>query len=379
MLTFGHFLVDVFSGMMPAVLPEIRSSFSMSLTRGVVLLSVLSFAANGVQILTGHMRAEQTRPLFLPLGILGSAVLCLMALVPMDFLPDLWLYVIALVGGVGIGIAHPEGLRGIYTLDKISGALATSIFMMCGFFGYAVGGWIASILVSSLGLGGLMFLIPAAALAAGAIMLFRVRLAVDKPPKNGGEVVDQISFWTVFAMALPVTLASTVIVGLLPSRLNELKFPLEFGGFSTLLLIGGGVIGSLFWGWVAGRLGEHRCIVLALLMGIPFLVLHGWFMQHEWAAWLLVVGGFGVIPPYPLMVNMARHSRGLKLGSRMAMIVGGAWGLSGVFFIGIGALADKVVGLQNVLNWAWVGYLVAAMVAVWLIYKSSKITSKSAS
>ena len=251
--------------------------------------------------------------------------------------------------------------------------------MMSGFFGYALGGWVASIFVSHWKLPGLMFLIPAAVVATGAIMLLRVRLAVDKEHKNGGEVVEQIPFWTVFAMAVPAAVATTAIVGLLPSRLNELKFPLEFGGFSTTLLIGGGVVGSLVWGWVAGRLDEHKCIVLALLMGIPFLILHSWFMQHDWAVWLLVAGGFGVIPPYPLMVNMARHSRGLKLGSRMALMVGGTWGIAGLMFSGIGALADKVVGLQNVLNWAWIGYLVSAMVAVWLISKSGKITGKSAS
>jgi ABC-type dipeptide/oligopeptide/nickel transport system permease subunit len=63
-----HFLVDMFGNVLPALLPVICDDFQITLAVGGFVLASLPLAANGVQILTGHLRPEKTKPLFLHLG-----------------------------------------------------------------------------------------------------------------------------------------------------------------------------------------------------------------------------------------------------------------------------------------------------------------------
>ena len=81
-----HFLVDMFGNMLPAILPEIRVHFALRLSLGSVVLASLMLTANGMQLLTGHLRADKTRPLFLHVGLLLAAAVCLLALAPQSSL-----------------------------------------------------------------------------------------------------------------------------------------------------------------------------------------------------------------------------------------------------------------------------------------------------
>jgi len=45
-----HFLIDMFAGMLPAILPAIMTEFTLSLSLGGILLVVLHMTSNGVQV-----------------------------------------------------------------------------------------------------------------------------------------------------------------------------------------------------------------------------------------------------------------------------------------------------------------------------------------
>ncbi len=151
-----HFLVDMFGNMLPAILPVIRSEFAITLSTAGLIMAALSLASNGMQILTGRMRADKTSPLFLHVGLILAASICLIVLAPKSLGGVALLFVFGVISGSGIAVAHPEGLRAIHTLDRISPALSTAVFMTSGFFGFASGGMISALLVSSYGLKGLV-------------------------------------------------------------------------------------------------------------------------------------------------------------------------------------------------------------------------------
>jgi len=71
-----HFLIDMFAGMLPAILPAIRDEFGLSLSLGGLVLAALYMTSNGIQPLIGHMRADRRRPLFLHLGLILGASIC---------------------------------------------------------------------------------------------------------------------------------------------------------------------------------------------------------------------------------------------------------------------------------------------------------------
>jgi len=366
-------VVDVFSGMLPALLPKIREDYGLSRTRVIILLTVMSLVCNGTQIATGNLRARKRGMLFLPVGLLLSAVLCLMALAPRDGSAEYWFYMMVVVSGIGIAIVHPEGLRAVHGLEKIPGSICTAVFMMGGFFGFAAGAWISTELVMWRGgnLEGLYYLIPAAVFGFVVLWLIKIRLSLEEDHENGSaeKNSERLPFRLIFVMAVPAAISTTLIMSLLPTRLvEELHFELTFGGFSGMTLVGGGVMGSVFWAWLAHRFGYLLNATASVLLGIPFFLVYLAYIDRHGAVWLLAAGGFCTIAAYPLLVTLAKWARGVRYGLRLGLMVGGTWGVAGLFLAGMGPIADKV-GVQPILRWFWLGYLISGVGGIWVLYQ----------
>ena len=360
-----HFLVDMFGNVLPALLPVICDDFQITLAMGGFVLASLPLASNGIQILTGHLRPDKTTPLFLHLGVILSASMCLMALAPRSLAGIVLVVVLGIISGSGVGVAHPEGLRAIHTLDRIRPSLSTALFMTAGFFGFASGGAISAWLVASYGLPGLYPLIPLLVLGVVTMRLSRVRLAVEHDMPNGnGQAIPvsagMLPFWKVWSIGLPAAISATAIQQLTPTYLHELGFDLKFGGFSTAMFGWGGAIGPFLWTIIAHRTGDLSASIWAFLLSTPFLVLYLMFADHAGAAWLLFGVGFSSMSAYILTVTLARQSRGFNLGQRMALIVGGTWGIASLALLVVAPLADWV-GTGLILKFTPIGYVASAL------------------
>ncbi len=366
-----HFLVDMFGNVLPALLPLICDDFQITLALGGFVLASLPLASNGIQLLTGHLRPDKTTPLFLHLGVVLSASICLMALAPRSMAGIALVVVFGIISGSGVAVAHPEGLRAIHTLDRITPSLSTAIFMTSGFFGFASGGAISAFLVAGYGLKGLYPLIPLLVLGVVTMRLARVRLAVehDAPNGNGQATLPSarvLPFWKVMSIGVPAAVSTTLIQQLTPTYLHELGFDLAFGGFSVAMFGWGGAVGPFLWTVIAHRKGDLAASVWAFLLSTPFIVLYLMFADHAGAAWLLFGVGFSSMSAYILTVTLARNSRGFNLGRRMALIVGGTWGVATLILMILAPLADWV-GTGRVLALTPGGYLLSGLFAfaVW--------------
>ena len=346
-----HFLVDMFGNMLPAILPVIRGEFTITLRTCGFILAAMSLASNGMQILTGRMRPDKTMPLFLYVGTFLAASICLIVFAPKSLTGIILLFALGVVSGCGIAITHPEGLRGVHTLDRISPALSTAVFMTSGFFGFASGGMISAVLVSSYGLRGLYPLVFFPMLGILALIVVRVRLSTEdaNPRANPAGIQsrpDALPFWKILAIGLPAAVSTTVVLQLTPTYLAELGFSLTFGGFSAALFGWGGAIGPFLWAALAHKKGELTCSVWAFLSCFPFLVLYLMFATHPGAAWLLSGVGFSAMSAYILTITLARDAQGSSLGLRMAMIVGGTWGIAMIVVLVLTAIADHLRALN---------------------------------
>ena len=362
-----HFLVDMFGNVLPAILPVICKDFQITLALGGFVLASLPLASNGVQILTGHLRPDKTQPLFLHLGVVLSASICLMALAPRSMAGIALVVGLGIISGSGVAIAHPEGLRAIHTLDRISPALSTAVFMTSGFLGFASGGAISACLVAWYGLKGLYPLIPCLVAGIVAISLSKVRLAVEHEAVNtNGRTTHSsahvLPFWKVLFIGLPAAVSTTVILQLTPTYLHELGFDLTFGGFSTAMFGWGSTVGPFVWTAIAHRKGDLRSSIWAFLLSTPFIVLYLVFSERAAAAWLLFGVGFSSMSAYILTIALARESRGSNLGQRMAFIVGGTWGIATIAFMILAPVADWA-GTGLVLKLTPAGYVLSGLFA----------------
>ncbi len=372
-----HFIVDMFGNVLPALVPVIRQEFAVTLAVAGFVLASLPLASNGVQILTGHLRPDKTKPFFLYLGVILAAGICLMALAPRSPAGVVLLVGLGVISGCGVAIAHPEGLRAVHTLDRIPADLSTAVFMTSGFLGFASGGAVSASLVHAYGLKGLYPLILCVAAGLLAIALSGVRLAVEREPTDAGEQPARSSarglpFWKVLGMGLPAAVSTAVILQLIPTHLHSMGFELTFGGLAAAMFGWGGVVGPFVWAAVARRRGDLLCSVWAFLLAAPFTILYLIFIERTASVWFLFGVGFSSMSAYILTITLAREARGLNLGQRMAFVVGGTWGIAQIAFLVLAPVADWI-GTGPVLRLTPAGYLVSAGCAFWVLRRHPQV------
>jgi len=371
-----HFLIDMFASMLPAILPAIRAEFGLSLSLGGLVLAVLLMTSNGVQPLIGHMRADKRRPLFLHLGLIIGASICLLGALPRGGGAFAIMILLAVVSGCGIAIVHPEGLRAVHWLRRIPPAISTAVFMAGGFLGYASGGAISAFLVSRFGLKGLYPLALCPVIGIVMVKFLRIRLAVERKVRNKNEArteENRLPFWLIMAMAMPAAVSTIVLANLLPTVLNELGFELTFGGFSTMMFGLGGAAGSFVWANLAHKKGELNCSIAALFLVVPFLVAYLILINNRMAIWILFGVGFCAISAYILMITLSRYATGLSLGQRMGFMVGGTWALANIVFIALLPVAEHF-GTNVILKFTPLGYLCSGAFGLFIMLKVQSST-----
>jgi MFS family permease len=365
-LTGAHFVTDSFPGFMHTVLPAFQESFKLSVAAGGVLLTVFLVAANGIQVVIGHLRAEEEKPLFLYMGMVLACVILFFGAVSPEHHPLLWLSLISLVSGTGVGITHPEMLKAIHRLDGISSTVSSAVFMAGGVAGFAFSGWISTYLYQSMGL---RFLIP---FCAGSILvlmvmaLFRIRLATerDEPARRANRPQSEsVSFWIIMAIATLGACSAQTLAWIVPQRISELGADLTLGGLAVSAFSIAGGIGGIVMSRKAHQLGEMVMIRRMLMVGIPFIAVYLFCMQFQWSVLLLFTGAFFCFGSYPIMVSAARQSRGPNLGRRMGLIVGGIWLIACVLPMLLGPVA-RMWGTLPIVFCVPVGYVLSLLLAV---------------
>jgi MFS transporter, FSR family, fosmidomycin resistance protein len=272
-------------------------------------------------------------------------------------------------------MSHPEFLRSLHTLDKIASAVGTSVFMAGGIIGFAFGGWAATGLVHRWGFSTLWIFCGVSVVIAGFLLSLRIRLAREDTQSqlSPGEPDGTVPFWPLYITTVVAGSASSVLVWAIPQALNKADFDLTFGGFSAMLFSLAGGLGGMLVSRHAARKGEMKICVWMLAAGAPFGFLYPALIMYRPSAALVAVMGFLCYGTYPLMVSMARQSRGGNLGRRMGLIVGGTW-LIASFVPRLMAPVAQKMGLNVVLFLAPLGYLTAAGMCwyLWMQMKKAK-------
>lgn len=377
-LTCVHFLADVFPGMMHSILPAVQAEFGLSIVLGGVFLGAFNFSSNWMQVLTGHMRADKTRPLFMYLGLMFAVAICLLAILPRDVGSFPLMLVLALISGGGVAIIHPEALRAIHSLDKISPAMSTAVFMVGGILGFALGGKYSTELVAYFG--GVKGLFPLAACPVFciiALVFLKVHLAVEKDDDAGDKPGSdgRLSFWPVMVMATLAGISSSVIVWIAPQKLSQAGLELTFGGYSVMMFSLGGGLGAFFWATIVNKVGDLLCSLIALVTGIPLMVAYAILIEYEAAVWLFFAASFCAFGSYPLVVSIARGASGPKLGQRMALIVGGSWGIACLFPVILAPAAQRF-GVDIIMLFSPIGYVLACFAVVYIMMKTRSVDSR---
>lgn len=336
-LTAAHLINDSYTSLLTPLLPVLRASFGVSIGATAVLVAVSAFVGSVLQPAFGVLADHSDRRLLAALGpALCGVGMSLLGVAP-GFMVALLLVT---VGGVGSGIFHPASIAYVHQgASARRRGLFASLFSAGGTAGQAVGPLVAT----ALGIGRLHWALPVGILSGVASWMVTpsTRPTVRFRPDWG-------SYGAVFRGPIRTLWAASVLRSLCTiSYMSLLGFTLTARGFDghigpslavySLAAAGGGVVGGL----ASDRLGRITVLRSSILLSIPLFILLVYSTPAGWWYYpLTAVVGAVVNANTPVAIVTAQEYAPRHVATASALMMGFAWGTSGVLFMAVGALAD---------------------------------------
>lgn len=336
-ITAAHLVSDSYTSLLTPLLPVLRANFGVSIAQTALLVAVSSFVGSMLQPAFGVLADHWDRRLLTALG----PALCGLAMALLGVAPS-YLAAAALVtlGGVGSGIFHPSAIAYAHqAAQPRQRGLFASIFSAGGTAGQAFG----PLLVTALGVGRLHWALPVGFLSGAVSWLITPRpVSTVRGRPRWGE------YAAVFRGPMRLLWGASVLRSLCSvSYMSLLGFTLTSHGFArhigpslatySLFAAGGGIVGGL----ASDRLGRTTVLRSSMLLSIPLFVALVYSTPAEWWYYpLTALVGAIVNANTPVAIVTAQEYSPGHVATASAMMMGFAWGTSGVLFAVVGALAD---------------------------------------
>ncbi|PJF47214.1 MAG: MFS transporter [Chloroflexi bacterium] len=350
----AHISVDMQTSSLTVLLPLLLASFGLNYSLAALIVSVNNLVIAVAQPLFGIVGDRKPMRWLMFAG----AMLCGAAMVSVTLLPSYWLVLVAVVlSGLGSAAFHPEGLSAVRAVSGDKSASGTSFFFFGGNLGFALGPFLATLLIAAYGTPGALGMIVPTLLATGALFLQRrafgahAGVAGSRLP-GAATPASRRAFWLVVFLLALIAVRSLILSGL------QTFIPLYFTGYSDLskerigamvsALIFSGAFGTLLGGPLSERIGRRNTLCLAMLVVLAALFI---FLRSEGLAQLIAISlaGAFITMPWPISVVMVQEAMPNNVGLAGGLTLGLAYGASGLGVSLLGGLAD-VVGLPAVMT-----------------------------
>jgi FSR family fosmidomycin resistance protein-like MFS transporter len=300
-------------------------------------------ASSIVQPLFGLASDRHSMPWLMPAGLLvAGAGLAVAGLVH----PYGLTFAAITVSGLGVAAYHPEGAKYAAYASGGRRASAMSAYSVGGNFGYALGPLAAGALVASLGLrGGLLLVVPCAALAAALLLRYRFlesftpeRVPARAARPGEDRVGALVLLLTVIAFRSVAWFGLVTFVPLYEVSLGHTK---AHGNHLLALLLLAGGVGTIFAGPVADRYGR-RLVVLGSLVAAPILTAGYIVLGRALGAACLALVGVSVVGTFGVTMVMSQEYLPRRIGVASGLSAGLSIGIGGIGAVVLGAVADSV-------------------------------------
>ena len=258
-LTLGHLVVDMYGGFLLPLIPVLRDRLDVKLSSLTVVTGLCGIAVNGIQPLAGMLSPRLSRPALLIAAPVLAAMLALIG-VPGDLLA---LGALAVVGHLGIGIFHPDGLMAAHAISGSREHLGVPIFLSGGFLGWSLGTLLATQWVDRYSFDGFWILaLPGLLVLVLFVMTGLCRRGVAHAVgETGGSAGDGPAFGMLLVLGIVMVSAIMVLYTFLTVDLEARMGPcgIKWGGYCLSVLGISGVLGSLVWGYLSARARRCTC------------------------------------------------------------------------------------------------------------------------
>lgn len=336
-LTTAHLINDSYTALLTPILPVLRTTFGVSIGQTAILVAVSAFVGSVLQPAFGVLADRSDRRL---LAALGPA-LCGVGMSMLGLAPTFAVALLLVtVGGVGSGIFHPAAIAYVHRgASARRRGLFASLFSAGGTAGQAIGPLTATVL----GMGRLHWTLPLGFLAglASWFMTPTTReLAHLRPKWNSYGAVFRGPIRLLWAASVLRSLCTVSYMSLLGFTLSSHGFAAHIGpslAVYSIFAAGGGIVG----GFASDRMGRIAVLRSSIVLSIPLFVVLVYSTPAGWWYYpLTAIVGAVVNANTPVAIVTAQEYAPGHVATASALMMGFAWGTSGVLFMVIGALAD---------------------------------------
>ena len=386
-ILFSHYLVDVYSSVVPPLIGVVQTEFGMQSATAAMLLGMGSICSGLAQPLFAWVSDRTGTRVFGALGVLFACVfICLIGFSRTTF----HVFSVYAIGMIGIGMFHPIATAKIGAIAGDQRGFAISLFFVFGMGGFFTGSLLGPYLVT---VGGstktLSYL-----LIPGLVMVLLLQLNINR--NVGKSVTKKISdvplasydWWSIVPLYFSAVFRFMVNMAIIylivrwvesdvalsnpelsKREISQIAAP-GAGRAHAIMFLGQGLSGLIAGAWI--KLGqESRPLVLTPFIFAPFLMSlaylqPGWF---SYAICLFVGVGFAAMTPITISVGQRLMPGHTRLAS--GMMLGGAWAL-GSIGPGLAECSITYFGLPNAILLTGAVLMLAGATSIYVQCPSEK-------
>lgn len=344
LLTFVHFLTDLYSSLLTPILPALVAKLSLSLTQTGILAGLPAMTSSLIQPLMGVLGDRMEKRHFIIIGPLFAAVfMSAVGLAPSFGL----LLVFIVLGGFGTASFHPQSVSMAGDVSGKRRGFGVSMFIVGGTAGMAVSPFLMTRYVGWFGLEHLIWLSVPTVIA----VLLMARII---PIRNTGRKMVRMAdlkesfrpnLWPMVnltVVGIIRTLSGVGFATFFVLLMEDRGYTLQEGGDMLFVYQVGAVVGGFVGGWVSDRMGRARVIWITILLSTPCLL--GALYEENTvllAVWLFF-GGFMNMASNSVSVAMAQEMVPDNAGTASSFPMGFSWGAAGAALMVFGTIADRI-------------------------------------
>lgn len=372
----GHFLVDLYSPILPIILPALITDMGLSFFMAGALVTAYNVTSSIIQPFAGLYSDRTGWKVSIPVCVLLSCLGISLAVLVHHYFIMLALISLA---AIGTALFHPAGMDQVYRFSPAYKLGAyNSLFTTSGSVSYAIGPLIAGILITLYGLSSIVLIaIPG---IIGAVWIYRIEkkyTGIDDLPvtrRKKPQLGEKKKYWWVPA-GIVVTVCSLrawVYIGIityLPALLilGEHEMDTVTTSLVVTIMLFTGVGGQISGGYLSDRYGRKNMLILGFACAIPFFCLI--FLTTGWLMYLgIFMYAFFASFCYVTSVTMVQELLPGSVGFASGLTLGLCLGIGGIGTAVIGWAADIMGSLPDAMFLLIIPTILCPVLALFIRY-----------
>lgn len=344
-LSAAHLVIDLYSPVLPAVLPLLIADHGYSYLLGGLLVATYNLTSSMAQPPMGWLFDRRGKGIHIGYSLILSATFISFIGIAPEFSI---LAIFAMLAALGHATFHPSALGSVGAVaSDVNRGRLMSYFVVGGNLGYAVGPLLAGAAVAAMGLQGLLFLlVPGYAMALLLRYILPVAASDRSAPvhPNSDAPTAPIRPVPIAILLLAAGLRAWAIfaaVAFLPTYLVLQGFDLVAANTLISLMLVAGVGGQVLGGTLSDRYGRKEFSILGLALAIPAFLL---FISTDGIVSVIsmLIFGFLLWSTFAVTVAMGQELLPGNIGLASGLTLGLAVGGGGIGVAITGSLADWI-------------------------------------